>query len=184
MKIVAGHFLLLPAILLAVGCGAVRAPAPDADVTAAEAALPGDAGAAAETPVEVIEEFWEDGTPRIRSEVIRDENGETVFHGTYARWHPNGEREYEVAFDHGRKDGRAVRYHRNGRVWIEERYEMGLKVGTSRTWNEAGELVKEEQFVDGKPHGTWTVWKKGVVRARSCFDHGVPVECPPETPDE
>jgi len=186
MKIIMRHLPLLLAVMLTAGCGAVRAPAPDPGHLDAEGADPSAAPQEkpAAEPVELIEEFWEDGTPRIRSEVIRDENGEPVFHGTYARWHPNGEKEYEVVFDHGRKDGRAVRYHRSGKVWIEEFYVLGLKEGACRTWNEAGDLVKEEQFAGGKPHGAWTVWKKGVVRARSCFDHGVPVDCPPESPAE
>jgi hypothetical protein len=183
MKIVPRHLLVLLAVLLLmVGCTAVRntvSVAESPETPTAETAGAAETAESAET-VETIEEFWSDGSIRLRREVVRGEDGSTVDHGVYARWHENGLPEYETVFDLGRKDGRAVRWHMNGEIWIEEFYVKGLKEGACRTWNETGDLVKEEQYAHGKPHGTWTVWKKGVVRARSCFDHGVPVECPPE----
>ncbi len=178
MPIVLRHLpILLVVLLLTAGCGAVRGtvPAVEAEPEILVAGAP---------VAESIEEFWLDGSIRIRHQVIRDADGSPVEHGVYARWHENGLPEYETVFDNGRKNGRAVRWHMNGEIWIEEFYEMGLKEGACRTWNEAGDLVKEEQYAHGKPHGTWTVWEEGVVRARSCFDHGIPVDCEPETPSE
>jgi hypothetical protein len=169
--------VLLVVLLLTAGCGAVRGTAPA--VEAGPESAPESAPEA-----EILEEFWPDGRIRIRHQVIRDADGGPVEHGVYTRWHENGGKEYETIFDHGRKDGRAVRWHMSGAIWIEEFYVLGLKEGSCRTWNEAGDLVKEEQYAGGKPHGTWTVWKKGVVRARSCFDQGVPVECEPEPAPE
>ncbi len=116
--------------------------------------------------------------------MIRGADGTEVIHGIYSRWHENGQPEYETNFDHGKKDGQAVRWHMNGEVWVEEIYVGGLKEGSCRTWNEAGDLVKEENYVRGKPHGAWTVWKKGKIKARNCFEHGVPVACEPLTAPE
>lgn len=173
--------ILLIVLLLTAGCGAVRDTAP---ASAPEAPEAGSVEPPSAELPETLEEFWPDGSIRIRHQVIWDADGSPMEHGVYARWHENGLPEYETVFDHGRKNGRAVRWHMNGEIWIEEFYVLGLKEGACRTWNEAGDLVKEEQYAHGKPHGTWTVWKKGVVRARSCFDHGVPVDCPPETQSE
>lgn len=166
--------VLLAVLLLVTGCATVRSTVPSAEM---EESRPGET-------VEILEEFWPDGSIRIRREVIRGEDGSPIDHGVYARWHENGLPEYETVFDHARKNGRAVRWHMNGEKWVEEHYVLGLKEGACRTWNEAGELVKEEQYARGKPHGAWTVWKKGVVRAMSCFDHGMPVECEPQAVPE
>lgn len=174
--------VLFSVLLLLTGCATVRSTAPPAEPQAVspEKPIPAETVEAVET----LEEFWPDGSIRIRREVLRDEDGMPIDHGVYVRWHQNGLPEYETVFDHGRKNGRAVRWHMNGEIWIEEFYVMGLKEGACRTWNEAGELVKEERYAHGKPHGAWTVWKRGVVRARSCFDHGVPVECEPKLAPE
>ncbi len=184
MPVACRHLLVLfTVLLLTAGCGAARNTMPTAET------LPEPASGPAPEPestdlVETVEEFWPDGSLRIRRQVIRGADGSLVDHGVYARWHENGRPEYETIFDHGRKNGRAVRWHMNGEVWIEEFYELGLKEGACRTWNETGELVKEEQFTHGKPDGVWTVWKKGAVKARSCFDYGVPVDCdPPAAPE-
>jgi len=179
-------FVLLFLLLMpVVGCAVRNGPPPETTAVDALDAVEAPATAPLKPveTVEIIEEHWPDGSIRIHSEMIGDAGGEPVYHGRYARWHENGKPEYEVIFDHGRKVGRAVRWHMNGEIWIEEFYVDGLKDGACRTWNEAGELVKEERFAQGKPHGTWTVWKKGRVKARSCFEHGVPVECDPLTPE-
>jgi hypothetical protein len=166
--------VFLTAFLVVTGCATTRSKMPPIEPKESPQGEPGD----------ILEEFWPDGSIRIRREVIRGEDGLPIDHGVYTRWHKNGLPEYETVYDHGRMNGRAIRWHMNGEKWIEELYVQGLKEGASRTWNEAGELVKEEQYAHGKPHGTWTVWKKGVVRARSCFDHGAPVDCEPETAPE
>jgi hypothetical protein len=164
--------------VLAAGCAVRDVPPAEAEPDQVPADVEPEPVKSAD-PVEVLEELWADGSLRIRREVIRDAEGGLVNHGIYARWHENGNPEYEVLFVHGKKDGRAVRWHMNGEIWIEEFYVLGLKEGSSRTWNDAGDLVKEEQFAQGKPHGVWTVWKKGRTKARSCFEHGVPVACDP-----
>lgn len=122
-----------------------------------------------------IEEFWPNGTPRLRKEAVAMPDGSVVPDGIYTRWHDNGRKEYEVRFDMGKKDGIATSWHKNGRKWIEEHYTNGMREGPRIIWDENGLKRKEEFYVDGKPDGTWTVWEEdGEIEAQSYFDHGVP----------
>ena len=132
----------------------------------------------AEPKVEVLEESWENGTPRLRREVVRDAEGQAIDHGRYERWHRNGRREYEATFVLGKKHGTTTRYHQNGQAWMQENYVMGKKEGVAHTWDEDGNLRKEEHYADGRPTGTWTVWNpKGEVKAQQRWDE---IMNPPE----
>ena len=123
---------------------------------------------------ELVEETWPDGALRLRKYVLRPADGKLINHGTYERWHDNGEREYEAVFVHGKKEGRTIRYHKNGRKWTVQEYRDGKRHGVSTTWGENGAKLKEEGWDSGKPHGTWTVWKKGKIKWRHTFEHGNP----------
>lgn len=125
--------------------------------------------------VELVEQYWPDGTPRLRKEVLENPDGTPVNHGTYTRWHDNGRKEYEAIFIQGKKEGTATFWHKNGRTWTEEHYVNGRKHGPRYTWDENGTKRKEEHFFEGKPHGTWTVWNaKGRIKSQAHFDHGNP----------
>ncbi len=131
--------------------------------------------------VEEIAEDWPDGTPRVRKHILHMPDGTSVEHGTFIRWHPNGNREYQGEYERGKKVGRHVHYHMNGRMWIESYYEDGERQGFSRQWDEQGNLRKEESYEKGVPHGTWTTWNaKGKIKWKGRFEHGKPVELPPE----
>ena len=123
---------------------------------------------------QIVEEHWPNGQLRLRKHVLTNEDGTTVDHGLYERWHDNGQKEYEVAYDHGKKEGTETRYHKNGAKWTQREFRDGKRNGPSTTWDESGEKVKEENWADGKPHGVWTVWKHGEIEWRHTFDHGVP----------
>ncbi len=120
---------------------------------------------------ETIEEFWADGTPKLRETVVRAPDGTIIHHGRYQRWHPNGKLEYETTFVHNRKDGTATRHHKNGGKWTEEHYVDGEKNGVCHTWDEGGNLRQERVFCGGRPCGTWTTWKAdGTVKAVQTFE--------------
>ncbi|MHC4698800.1 MAG: toxin-antitoxin system YwqK family antitoxin [Planctomycetota bacterium] len=126
--------------------------------------------------VKVLEESWPDGTPRLRRQVLEDAVGMLLNHGSYVRWHNNGQKHYEATFALGKKQGTATLWHRNGRKWIEEHYLDGEKHGARRIWNEDGRKRKEEHFERGKPHGTWTIWRdNGEIQYQQSFDHGTPL---------
>jgi hypothetical protein len=156
--------LLAGLVVPPVGCTSADrdAPAPRAD------AEPGP-------PVEVIEELWPDGQLRLRAETVLQPDGTRVNHGTYTRWHTNGNKEYEATYVHGEIDGVAFAWHKNGQLWTEEHYQRGIRHGIRRNWDENGRLRGEESYFDGKPHGTWTIWKgDGSVKWHGHFEHGRP----------
>ena len=129
--------------------------------------------------IQTLEEYWPDGALRLRRQALRTSDGTLVNHGTYVRWHDNGQKEYEAVFVHGKKHGIATTWHKNGRIWREEHYRDGQRHGVSSTWDENGIKRKEEKHFDGKPHGTWTVWdKKGRIKTKGYYEHGSPKPWP------
>jgi antitoxin component YwqK of YwqJK toxin-antitoxin module len=122
----------------------------------------------------LVEEHWPGGQLRLQKYVLHQEDGTTVDHGSFVRWHDNGNKEYEAVFVLGRKHGTTVRYHRNGQKATQQEYLKGERHGPSISWNDAGVKVKEENWFEGKPHGTWTIWQDGKVKWRHSYDHGVP----------
>ena len=114
--------------------------------------------------VETVEEYWPNGQLRLRKQVLRLDDGATVDHGTFDRWHDNGEKEYEAVFVRGKKEGTTIRYHKNGRKATEQEYSNGERNGRCVSWNDSGAMVKEERWKDGRPHGKWTIWSDGKVK--------------------
>ena len=124
---------------------------------------------------DIVEQRWPDGKLRLRKQVLRNPDGTLVNHGTYARWHNTGQKEYEAVLVQGKKHGTTTRWHKNGRKWSEQHYVNGKKHGASYIWDENGMKRKEEHHVDGKPDGTWTTWdSKGEIKWQGSFDRGVP----------
>lgn len=120
--------------------------------------------------VQVVEEFHADGAIRLRKEVIQSINGESIDHGKYTQWYPDGTREYEAQFIGGKKCGATTRWHSNGRKWIEQSYGDGVIHGISRTWDEQGRLRSEQHFDSGMPCGIWTDWdKEGRIKSQQNF---------------
>lgn len=137
---------------------------------------------APEQTVNLVEEHWPGGQLRLRKHVLHRDDGTVVDHGSFERWHDNGEKEYEAVFVHGKKEGTTVRYHKNGRKATQQEYRNGRRHGPSITWDATGAKVKEENWADGKPHGIWTVWQDGEVKWRHSYDHGVPASLPDKPP--
>jgi hypothetical protein len=125
---------------------------------------------------EVIEEFWPDSKPRLRSGVLRKPDGTPVNHGTYTRWYENGHKEYEATYDRGELHGVETAWHPNGQKRSEQEYKHGLRDGVRRNWDEQGRLRCEEHYVKDRPDGPWTIWKRdGSIEWQARFDHGTPV---------
>ena len=96
----------------------------------------------AHRPVQVREEFWEDGGPKVREEVVVDDEGNYIRHGATVHWWSSGNKKLEMTWN------------------------CGVKAGTKRTWWEGGERWSEGSFLDGKDHGTWTMWYPDGTKAR------------------
>jgi hypothetical protein len=138
------------------------------------------AAPAAPANVRTAQEYWPDGNLRLRKDVLDRPDGTAVNHGTYTRWYPSGQKEYEATFDHGRKHGRTINWHKNGQVWMEQYYQHGQRHGPGITWDADGNNRKEENHRHGRPHGTWTVWAKdGTIKWQGYFERGEPVDRPP-----
>jgi antitoxin component YwqK of YwqJK toxin-antitoxin module len=124
--------------------------------------------------LETVEDHWPNGQLRLRKQVLHREDGTVVDHGSFERWHDNGEKEYEAVFVNGKKEGTTIRYHKNGRKASQQEYKDGERHGRCVSWDDSGRMVKEENWADGKPHGTWRVWQDGKVKWSHIYVHGKP----------
>lgn len=119
-------------------------------------------------PVEVVEETYEDGTPRVIrtyeekndrkiliSEKVMYPNGklqiegtykENKRHGTWAFYYENGNKWSEAVYEDGQYNGKSTTWFENGNLRYEGFYKKGIKSGTWKFYTEAGELEKEVQF--------------------------------------
>jgi len=123
-----------------------------------------------------VEECWPDGTLRVRKQVVTMPDGTVVDHGLYTRWHTNGQKEYEVTLNYGKKDGVQHRWHANGQLRSVQHYVNGQRHGSTTTWDEKGRKRTEEFHNQGQPDGTWTVWDdRGRVKWQGRFDKGAVV---------
>lgn len=121
----------------------------------------------------VIEEDWPDGSLKLRRNVIDAPDGSLIDHGTYTKWHTNGQKAYEATYVNGKLQGVETSWHKNGERCAEAHYDHGLRQGTLRSWDMQGRLRKEENYASDKPHGTWTIWTAdGKVEWQARFDHG------------
>ena len=126
--------------------------------------------------VEVVEQFWPNGTLRLRKHVLRMPDGTLVEHGTYTQWHVSGEKEYEATYIRGALHGVETAWHKNGRQRTEQHYVHGQRHGPRYDWDPEGRKRKEEHYFDDRPHGTWTVWKPdGQIKWQGRFEHGPPL---------
>lgn len=120
--------------------------------------------------VTVVEEHAEDGSLRLRKEVVRLPSGDVVEHGSYTRYFGDGTIEYEARFVMGKKEGTTTQYHPNGAKWIEQTYHDGLIDGPSRTWDDQGRLRSEQHFKAGLPSGVWTDYHPdGSIKSQQDF---------------
>jgi hypothetical protein len=126
-------------------------------------------------PLEIVEEFWPDGTPSLRKHVLRQADQTSLNHGLYTRWHANGRKSYEANYIRGELHGVETAWHENGQKRTEQHYDQGLRHGFRHVWDQHGHLVSEEYYVNDRPHGTWTIWKGGKIKWQGRFDHGQPL---------
>jgi antitoxin component YwqK of YwqJK toxin-antitoxin module len=122
----------------------------------------------------IVMENWPNGSRKFRKTVIESPDGTVLDHGTYTKWHTNGQKEYEATYIHGKLQGAETSWHKNGQRRAEAHYDHGLRHGTLRSWDPHGRLRKEETYFNDKPHGTWTVWTaEGKIKWQAEFEHGV-----------
>jgi antitoxin component YwqK of YwqJK toxin-antitoxin module len=70
-----------------------------------------------------------------------------IKNGTTREWYPSGHLETEQHIVHGSKHGECREWFENGQLKIETTYEFGILV-RKKVWNETGELVQEFEITE------------------------------------
>jgi len=172
MSVRPAHMVLLAGVCCLYGCAA-STQGPNANVVrpsreAAQAAAPSDERpSAAESdaevagtdaghpaacdgkPIERVEEYWADGTLKIREEVVIDEDGAQIPHGLTTYFWENGNKKSELSFN------------------------CGVQDGPRQTWFDDGQPWSAGEYINGKEHGLWTLWYQTGAKAQQfSMTHG------------
>jgi len=114
--------------------------------------------------LETVTERYPNGNIKVEREVVQDDAGNYVNHGTYKMYDLDGEILKTGEFQNGKQHGRWVQY------FAED--EGHLFAGEPQKEFE-GPFVSEATFVDGKLHGTWTIKDRdGQNIVEWSFSHG------------
>lgn len=120
--------------------------------------------------VEVVEEFWSDGTVKLRYTV--DDAGRR--HGSYEEFRADGTPQVKARYAKDQLDGAYTSFHANGEKAVSAKYRRGALDGEYVERNEDGEVRVQATYKGGLLHGTRSVesddgltssqtWKEGVL---------------------
>ncbi len=110
--------------------------------------------------IEIKEELWGDGTPRMRREGITLEDGTFVSHGLTTLYWDSGKKKTQITFVDGVRHGPRFSWYQNGALWIEGEFVDGGENGTWTSWYPDGTKASERNFDHGAFHGRWTEWHR------------------------
>ncbi|HEX2958258.1 MAG TPA: hypothetical protein VHO70_15595 [Chitinispirillaceae bacterium] len=126
--------------------------------------------------VVLIEQNSPDGQSRFYAKKPGS-SGDTLYHGLYCLWYPNGTKKYEMTYKKGKKNGHETQWDafgykvreaeykndlKNGLeiFWVgnsikkrEVLYKCGLQNGLEITFSDDGKKIKEEMYLSGKKNG-------------------------------
>ncbi len=124
--------------------------------------------------VEVLEEVWPDEKPKVREEVVKDDEGNYVRHGTTTHWHENGPRKLEIEYVCGMKHGSKRTWYSDGKPWSVGGFLEGREHGTWATWNHGGTKDREFNMNRGAWHGPFRTWyENGQLKIEVEFVDGI-----------
>lgn len=109
-------------------------------------------------PIERVEEYWPDGSPRFLQEVVIDEEGNEIPHGLTAQFWPNGQKKLELEYNCGVRDGQRVAWYEDGKLWSQGEFVNGKDHGHWIVWFSDETKSQEFTMVHGAWHGVHTVW--------------------------
>ncbi len=109
-------------------------------------------------PVEVAEEFAEDGVLLRREHYVVDDNGEQIAHGLTEFFWENGQKKLSITYNCGYKNGMKRTWYRDGSKWSEGGHVDGLEDGRWTTWYQDGTKMREFTLKRGAWHGLHTLW--------------------------
>jgi len=99
--------------------------------------------------IEVREEYFPDGSVKLRTEGRLGSDGEFIAHGAHTLYWENGQKRYE------------------------EHYVQGMRHGPRSAWYESGQIRSQGQYINDREDGAWTEWyPSGRKMQELHFDHG------------
>lgn len=76
------------------------------------------------------------------------------------RYYFNGEKQEEISYRDGIKNGPYIFWFPNGEKMFEGTYKNGLLDGTFTQWYDNGEIDYIAHYENGRPSGTWEYYSK------------------------
>jgi hypothetical protein len=102
--------------------------------------------------VKMIEQDSEEG--QLRFTIKQGGNAsDTVYHGIYTIWYPNGMKKLEVTYKNGKKQGMETLWDPHGTKIRETWYNNGKKNGNESYWDSRGNLKKTIAFRNDLQNG-------------------------------
>jgi antitoxin component YwqK of YwqJK toxin-antitoxin module len=107
---------------------------------------------------EIVEEFYEDGRPKSRAEVIRTPEDALVKNGRWTFWDETGQLRVAGYYRGGKPGGRWRYWHANGQLYAEGYFDDGKLHGPWTQWDERGQKRFQGKFEQGRLHGPASAW--------------------------
>ena len=85
------------------------------------------------------------------------EDGKMITYKEF-EWHRNGQKEVEVTYKDGKREGLFIEWFVNGRKDSESTYKNGVRDGLYTGWHKNGQKRVEGTYKDGEPDGLVTWW--------------------------
>lgn len=108
--------------------------------------------------------------------------GQDERHGKWVVWYPNGIKQAEGTFDHGKPAGDYAAWHDNGQKKVEGEYLEGRKHGSWVWWHANGQKSIQGDYDHGNATGRWVWWKESGRVAQQLDMNGRGGQVPVSTP--
>lgn len=146
---------------------------------------------------EVREENFENGNPKLKFQVVENDEGNFIKNGYYKEWYQsgqlrinatylngqpndswvenfeNGNKMEEGKYVNGKKEGLWTIWHENGQMSKKTNYTNGMVDGKENVWYSNGQISEENHYLKGKKHGICTKWlEDGSKIKEETYDYG------------
>jgi antitoxin component YwqK of YwqJK toxin-antitoxin module len=96
--------------------------------------------------------------------------------GFYTEFFDDGQRKFEIAYEHAKLNGPIKRWDAAGTLLYEAVFVDDVEQGPYTRWHPNGEVSEEGSYRDGKRHGSVTMYNEdGDVLIQLEFANGEPV---------
>ncbi len=119
----------------------------------------------------VAREYYKHGGVKVEAEVKDD----TILHGLYKKFTPDGYLEAVYTYVEGKREGPAVTYYNNGQLRTKLTYRDNKPDGTAKMYYKTGELYRTTDYSQGKITGIRTTYyKNGRVMSKVPYMNNYP----------